>query len=161
MQWKPGEDKQTEMWRVSTKTQRIGRKNRTEIQRKRWERDRGNTGKPRERDGCVPTTARGTEVDSEASEVGKSGAGGQEGQSPHIRAEVGGQSKDSNRTVSQGQREAVDTAARLPGREVEKRSCWAHGTGCWGWTKPDCSRPLSPQCLGLRPSPGQRRVPAW
>lgn len=78
MQGKPGEDKQTEMWRVSTETQRIGRE--TEIQRKRWgkrRRKHRKTKRKRETDVETPSPwPEGTGVDSETSEVSRLKAGG-------------------------------------------------------------------------------------
>lgn len=70
---------------------------------------------------------------------GRGGPGGS-------RALVSGQRwTDNQSTVGEGQREVIDEAAvRLPGRELEKWRCQEHGTGCWGRTKPDCSKAVSP-----------------
>lgn len=62
MQGKPGEDKQTEMWRVSTETQRIGREADRDPEKKMGkEAEEIQENREKERDGCgdTLTVARG------------------------------------------------------------------------------------------------------
>lgn len=100
----------------------------------------------------------GRELDTER--LGEGGPGGS-------RVLISGQRwVDTQRTATglsdrDKGKQLMQPAVHLPGRELEKWSRQEHGTGCWGQTKPYCSKALSPQCLGLHHSPGQGRVPAW
>ena len=68
--------------------------------------------------------------------------GDQEGQEPWYPARGGWTIK------AQSERDKgkllMKPPVRLPGRELEKWRCQEHGTGCWGRTKPDCSKAFSP-----------------
>ena len=90
----------------------------------------------REKEMEAPPPPPGREMDRDTEE------GDREGQEPRYPAR-GGWTITAQLERDKGKL-LMKPPVRLPGRELEKWRCQEHGTGCWGRTKPDCSKALSP-----------------